>query len=62
MINIIGAIIPINNHPTSIAEPSQADIRITAKLKETLALVDIRILDYLVIGNEVVSFAERGLI
>jgi DNA repair protein RadC len=56
------AVILAHNHPSGVAEPSQADERITQRLKEALALVDIRVLDHMVIGDEVVSFAERGLI
>ena len=53
----------VHNHPSGIAEPSQADELITRRLKEALALVDIRVLDHLVVaGDEVVSFAERGLV
>jgi DNA repair protein RadC len=52
-----------HNHPSGVAEPSQADERITRRLTEGLALVDIRVLDHLIVGDgEVVSFAERGLI
>lgn len=52
-----------HNHPSGIAEPSQADIGITDRLKQALSLVDIRVLDHLVIGDGYsVSFAERGLI
>ncbi len=56
------AVILAHNHPSGVAEPSQADERITQRLKDALALVDIRVLDHMVIGDKVVSFAERGLI
>jgi DNA repair protein RadC len=56
------AVIFAHNHPSGIAEPSGADEHITRKLKEALALVDIRVLDHLIIGDTVVSFAERGLL
>ncbi len=57
------AVILAHNHPSGIAEPSQADELITRRLKEALALVDIRVLDHLVIGDEACeSFAERGLL
>jgi len=56
------AVILAHNHPSGIAEPSQADERITQRLKEALSLVDIRVLDHIVIGDDVVSFAERGLL
>lgn len=48
-------------HPSGHAEPSEADRRITERLKQALDQVDIRLLDHLVVGGmEVVSFAERG--
>ena len=56
------AVIFAHNHPSGVAEPSQADQAITRRLKEALALVDIRVLDHFVVGDEVVSFAERGLL
>ncbi|WP_394249668.1 DNA repair protein RadC [Vibrio profundi] len=57
------ALILAHNHPSGIAEPSQADRRITRRLSDALALVDIRVLDHFVVGDgEVVSFAERGWI
>lgn len=56
------AVIFAHNHPSGVAEPSQADQSITKRLKEALALVDVRVLDHLVIGEEVISFAERGLL
>jgi DNA repair protein RadC len=58
-----GALILAHNHPSGVAEPSDADRRITARLKEALALFDIRVLDHFVVGDgEVVSFAEQGLL
>jgi len=56
------AVIFAHNHPSGVAEPSQSDERITQRLKDALALVDIRVLDHFVVGDEVVSFAERGLL
>lgn len=57
------AVILAHNHPSGVAEPSQADERITERLVSALALVDIRVLDHFVVGDgELVSFAERGLI
>ena len=57
------AVILAHNHPSGVAEPSQADQLITRRLKDALGLVEIRVLDHLVIaGDEVVSFAERGLL
>jgi len=57
------AMIFAHNHPSGVAEPSQSDLRITARLKDALALVDVRVLDHLIIGEgEGTSLAERGLI
>ncbi len=59
--NAAGVILA-HNHPSGIAEPSQADIQITERLKKALALVDIRVLDHVIIGDETLCFSERGLI
>jgi len=60
--NAAGVIL-VHNHPSGLAEPSRADELITRRLKEALALVDIRVLDHLIVGDGVCeSFAERGLI
>jgi len=57
------ALIFAHNHPSGVAEPSQADVNITRRLKDALAVVDIRTLDHLVVGDtEVVSLAERGMV
>ncbi|WP_049538467.1 RadC family protein [Vibrio harveyi] len=57
------AVILYHNHPSGVAEPSQADRRITRRLTDALALVDIKVLDHFVVSFEdVVSFAERGWI
>jgi len=57
------AVILAHNHPSGVAEPSKADEMITHRVKEALALVDVRLLDHLVIGDGVCeSFAERGLL
>jgi DNA repair protein RadC len=57
------AIIIAHNHPSGVAEPSQADELITQRVKEALALVDIRLLDHIIVGDgHCVSLAERGLI
>ncbi len=55
------AIILSHNHPSGVAEPSRADRALTRRLKEAAALVDVRVLDHVVVGDgETVSFAERG--
>lgn len=57
------AVILVHNHPSQVCEPSAADELLTRRLKEALALVDIRVLDHFVVsGVEAVSFAERGLL
>lgn len=57
------AVIFAHNHPSGVAEPSQADVGITRRLKNALGLIDVRTLDHLVVGDaDVVSLAERGLI
>jgi len=56
------SVILAHNHPSGISEPSQADIQITDRLKKALALVDIRVLDHVIIGDNVTCLSERGLI
>jgi DNA repair protein RadC len=57
------AVILAHNHPSGVAEPSQADERITRRLKSALELVDIRLLDHLIVGDgRTTSLASRGLI
>ncbi|MDD5274941.1 MAG: DNA repair protein RadC [Methylovulum sp.] len=57
------AVIFAHNHPSGISEPSQADKQITHKLKDALALFDIRVLDHFIIGDgQPYSFAEHGLL
>ena len=57
------AVILAHNHPSGVAEPSQADERITKRLKSALELVDIRLLDHLIIGDgAATSLASRGLL
>lgn len=54
------SVIFAHNHPSGDANPSQSDIEITHALKEALALIDIKVLDHLIIGNDVLSLAELG--
>ena len=57
------AVILVHNHPSGIAEPSQADVCITAQIQQALSTIDIRVLDHFVVaGTTTVSFAQRGLI
>jgi len=56
------AVIFAHNHPSGVAEPSDTDVRLTRKLTDALALIDVRVLDHLIIGHGVqTSLAERGL-
>jgi DNA repair protein RadC len=59
-----GAVIFAHNHPSGVAEPSNADQLLTSTLKQALALIDVRLLDHFVVaGNtQPISLAERGLI
>ncbi|WP_282286990.1 RadC family protein [Pseudomonas sp. PS02302] len=55
------AVILTHNHPSGIAEPSQADRLLTTRLKDALALVDVRVLDHFIVGDgEPLSMAEYG--
>lgn len=57
------AVILAHNHPSGVAEPSQADQRVTERLQKALMMIDVALLDHFVIGSgEPVSFAERGLL
>jgi DNA repair protein RadC len=53
----------VHIHPSGVAEPSQADEIITTRLRDALALVEIRVLDHLIVaGGDVISLAERGVL
>ena len=57
------AMIISHNHPSGSPEPSRADEMLTKRLKDALALVDVRVLDHIIVaGNDTASLAERGLI
>jgi DNA repair protein RadC len=57
------AVIFAHNHPSGVAQPSQADELLTRQLKDALALVEVRVLDHFIVaGNQTLSFAERGLL
>jgi DNA repair protein RadC len=57
------AVILAHNHPSGVAEPSQADIQITDRIRKAMELIDVRVLDHFVVGDDsVVSFAQRGLL
>lgn len=57
------AVIVAHNHPSGVPEPSLADQAITRRLKDALALLEIRLLDHFVIGDDKpVSLASRGML
>ena len=57
------AVIFAHNHPSGVAEPSQADKQITEQLRKALGMVEIRVLDHIIVGDGYcVSFTERGLL
>ena len=57
------AVILAHNHPSGVAQPSQADELLTRNLKDALALVEVKVLDHFIVaGAHALSFAERGLI
>lgn len=57
------AVIFAHNHPSGVAQPSQADELITRNLKEALDLIEVKVLDHFVVaGAQATSFAERGLL
>jgi DNA repair protein RadC len=57
------AVVFAHNHPSGVAEPSHADELLTQSLKQSLALVDIKVLDHFVVAaGGLVSFAERGIL
>ncbi|MBM2813189.1 MAG: hypothetical protein HW416_3948 [Chloroflexi bacterium] len=63
LVNNAAAVIFAHNHPSGVAQPSNADELLTRSLKEALALVDVKVLDHFIVaGSAVMSFAERGLL
>jgi DNA repair protein RadC len=56
------AVVLYHNHPSGLSEPSAADELITRRLKEALALIDVRVLDHLIVAESIYSFAEAGLL
>jgi len=63
LVHNAAALILAHNHPSGVLEPSQADELITRRLKEALALVDVRVLDHFIIGDgHCYSFSEAGLL
>lgn len=63
LFNNAAAIMVAHNHPSGVAEPSRADEHLTTVLKSALLLVEVQLLDHFVVaGDSVVSFTERGLL
>jgi len=61
LIHHAAAVILAHNHPSGVAEASQADKQITQKLEQALQLIDVRVLDHMIIaGHQCYSFAEHG--
>lgn len=57
------AMIFAHNHPSGIAQPSQADEFLTRNLKEALTLIDVTVLDHFIVTDSTaISMAERGLL
>ena len=57
------SVIFAHNHPSGVAQQSQADELLTKQIKLALALVDVRVLDHFIVaGNNTLSFLERGLL
>jgi DNA repair protein RadC len=55
------AVILAHNHPSGVAEPSQADRHITGRIQRALGLIDVPVLDHIVVGQgQCCSFAELG--
>jgi DNA repair protein RadC len=61
--NGAAAVLFAHNHPSGVPTPSTADELITRRLRDALALIDVRVLDHIIIGlNGHCSFAERGML
>lgn len=57
------SLIVAHNHPTGIAQPSDADTTLTVELQQSMNLIEVRLLDHFIVaGNEIFSFAEAGLL
>ena len=56
------AVILFHNHPSGIAEPSQADELVTRRLRDALQLIEVRVLDHVIIAETDYSFAQTGLL
>jgi DNA repair protein RadC len=56
------ALVLFHNHPSGISMPSQADEMVTRRLREALQLIEVRVLDHVIVGESIYSFAENGLL
>jgi len=56
------ACILAHNHPSGVSTASNADRSITSRLKDSLSLIDVRVLDHIIVGEDCLSFAETGLL
>lgn len=56
------ACILVHNHPSGVSIPSEADKTITGRLTDALRLIDVRVLDHLIVGSDIYSFAEHSLL
>ena len=54
-------VILAHNHPSGNTDPSQQDIELTKKLKEILQIIDVKVLDHIIVGDEITSFADMGI-
>ncbi|MBX8512283.1 DNA repair protein RadC [Pseudomonas cichorii] len=63
MVHNAASLILCHNHPSGITDPSHSDIELTKRLKQALALIDVRVLDHVIIGDgEPLSMVEMGLV
>ena len=54
-------VILAHNHPSGNTDPSPQDIELTKKLKEILKIIDVKILDHIIVGDNLTSFADSGI-
>lgn len=62
ILNNAAAAILAHNHPSGVSTPSTADINLTSRIKDALQLIDVTVLDHLIVGETITSFAETGLL
>ncbi len=54
-------VILFHNHPSGNPDPSPQDIELTKKLKEILQIIDVKVLDHIIVGDDVTSFTDMGI-